>query len=68
MTFVRLTETARCPPGQGTFVEAAGIELAVFHLTEPQRFAVIDHSSPHASGHLAGGPVAGRIVQCPCHH
>ena len=67
MAFVRLVETDRCPPGRGTFVEVAGRELAVFHLTEPQRFAVIDNSCPHASGNLAAGALEGCIVQCPWH-
>jgi nitrite reductase/ring-hydroxylating ferredoxin subunit len=68
MASVRLIETDRCPPGKGVFVSAGGRELAVFHLTDPQRFAVIDNSCPHASGNLAGGELAGCIVSCPWHH
>ena len=67
MASVRLIETDRCPPGKGVFVSAGGRELAVFHLTDPQRFAVIDNSCPHASGNLSGGEVTSGVVSCPSH-
>ncbi|HUU83276.1 MAG TPA: Rieske 2Fe-2S domain-containing protein [Phycisphaerae bacterium] len=67
MAAVRLIEADRCPPGRGTFVEAAGRKLAVFHLTDPPGFAVIDNFCPHADGNLFAGELVGRIVTCPSH-
>jgi len=66
-TATRLIEVQRCTPGAGTFVEAAGRELAVFRLDGTGRFAVLDNSCPHASGNLSGGSLAGTVVTCPWH-
>jgi nitrite reductase/ring-hydroxylating ferredoxin subunit len=68
MAFTRLIETSRCPPGRGTFVEKDGHKLAVFHLIDPERFAVIDDLCPHAGGDLSIGELTGQIVTCPWHH
>ena len=54
------------PPG-GTFVVASGRELAVFRLDDPHGIVVIDNACPHAHGNLAGGTLAGAVVECPWH-
>ncbi len=64
----RLIPVAQCPPGQGRFVEADGRRLAVFHLVDPDRFAVIDNDCPHAGGPLHTGELTGCTVVCPMHH
>ena len=68
MGVVRLIATQRVPPGKGAFVKAGGRGLAVFHLTDPPRFAVIDNTCPHAGGDLSIGEVTGGTVSCPWHH
>ncbi len=68
MAFVRIIAAAACPPNRGTYVEVGDQQLAVFHLTDPQRFAVTDALCPHAGGDLAGGEVTGSMVACPWHH
>lgn len=65
--WVSLLATADCPPGSQRFVEAGGHELAVFHLTDPDRFVVIANSCPHAGGNLSAGEVTGDVVTCPWH-
>jgi len=68
MAFRRLIEAEACPPGRGTFVAVEGFKLAVFHLTDPPRFAVIDDLCPHAGGDLSSGELTGTVVACPWHH
>lgn len=58
----------RCPTNRGVFVEVAGRELAVFRLSDPERFVVLDNSCPHANGNLSGGEVVAGVVSCPWHH
>lgn len=60
-------DVARCRPGQGTFVEHAGRELAVFLLPDPERVFVIDNACPHSGGNLSAGDVVGNAVTCPWH-
>lgn len=62
-----LCSVADCPPGRAKFVSIGGHELAVFHLTDPERFVVTQNSCPHAGGNLAAGEVAGPVVTCPWH-
>ena len=68
MAYQRIMAINRCPTGRGTFVEIAGHELAVFHLADKGRFAVIDNACPHANGNLSGGELTGCVVSCPWHH
>lgn len=66
--WIRLIEVSRLnPPPRGTFVEAGGRELAVFHVDELPGVAVIDNVCPHARGNLSGGTLSGAIVACPWH-
>jgi nitrite reductase (NADH) small subunit/3-phenylpropionate/trans-cinnamate dioxygenase ferredoxin subunit len=67
MAFVKLISVDRCPPGRGIFIPFRGLELAVFHLTDPTRFVVIDNACPHAGANLSGGSVEGATVECPWH-
>ncbi len=62
-----LCPVADCPPGRAKFVSVGTHELAVFHLTDPDRFVVTRNSCPHAGGNLAAGEVAGPVVTCPWH-
>lgn len=66
--WVRLLSVDACVVGRGCFVEAAGHELAVFRLADPDRIIVIRNSCPHAGGNLAAGPIDGTCVTCPWHH
>lgn len=42
-------------------------ELAIFHLTDPNRFIVTKNSCPHAGGNLSAGEVEHGVVTCPWH-
>ncbi|MFQ5425110.1 MAG: Rieske (2Fe-2S) protein [Phycisphaerae bacterium] len=66
--WVQLVAVTDFPPGQGRFVEVRGHGLAVFHLSNPDRFVVTANGCPHAGGNLAAGPIAGETVTCPWHH
>jgi nitrite reductase (NADH) small subunit len=66
--WVRLLPIDDCAVGRGRFVEAAGHELAVFRLADPERVIVIRNSCPHAGGNLAAGRIEGTCVTCPWHH
>ena len=68
MPFVELIPLDRCRNNAGVFLECAGRELAVFHLTDPDRVFVIDNACPHAAGNLSGGDLSGEVVSCPHHH
>jgi len=68
MPWVKLIALDSCRTGAGTFVEAAGRELAVFCLAEPARVVVIENACPHSSGNLAAGELRDGIVTCPLHH
>ncbi len=65
--WVRLLPTDALVPGAAKYVETSGLELAVFHLSDPDRFVVSANSCPHAGGNLAAGQVEGREVTCPWH-
>jgi len=67
MPATRLIPWKSCRSGAGVFVEAAGRELAVFRLGDPERAIVIDNACPHSSGNLSAGEVQGQIVTCPAH-
>jgi nitrite reductase/ring-hydroxylating ferredoxin subunit len=52
---------------RGTFVAVGEHELAIFHLTDPERFIVTRNSCPHAGGNLAAGEIERGVVTCPWH-
>lgn len=66
--WARLTHVEACPPGRAKFMSVRGHELAIFHLTDPDRFVVTPNSCPHAGASLAGGEISGNQVTCPWHH
>lgn len=66
-SYVRICDLSDCPPGSQRYAEVGGKELAIFHLTGPDRFIVIDNSCPHAGGNLSAGDVRGNAVTCPWH-
>src|SRR6476620_12627414 len=65
--YVRVIALSACRPNEGTFVELAGRELAIFRMTDPPAVHVMDNACPHANGNLAAGRVNSRIVTCPWH-
>jgi nitrite reductase (NADH) small subunit len=66
--WTRLARAEECSVGHGKFVTVGDLELAVFHLADPDRFVVARNSCPHAGGNLAAGDVAAGAVTCPWHH
>jgi nitrite reductase/ring-hydroxylating ferredoxin subunit len=42
--------------------------LAVFHLTSPDRFVVVQGTCPHAGANLATGELQGNVLTCHWHH
>lgn len=62
-----LTREEECPVGRGRFVAVEGHELAIFHLSDPDRFVVVKNSCPHAGGNLAAGEIVDGVVTCPWH-
>lgn len=65
--FEKLIDLGECPLGRSLFVRHRDKELAVFHLTDPDRWVVINNACPHASGNLAAGEVHRGTVTCPVH-
>ena len=65
--FEKLIATLECPIGKGRFVRHGDHELAVFHLTDPDRWFVINNACPHASGNLSAGELHRGGVTCPVH-
>ncbi len=41
--------------------------VAVFHLTNPDRFVVSDYQCPHAGADLTGGQLRRHYIICPQH-
>lgn len=64
---IELIALEKCHQNAGTFVAAAGRELAVFRLADSERVMVTDNSCPHSSGNLSGGALDGEVVTCPWH-
>lgn len=54
-------------PGRNRFVSLDGLELAIFHLADPDEFHATQNSCPHAGGNLSAGEVAAGAVTCPWH-
>ncbi|GJQ27897.1 MAG: hypothetical protein HBSAPP02_29290 [Phycisphaerae bacterium] len=65
--WTRLLPADALRAGTVKYVEAGGLELAVFRLVKPDRYWVTANSCPHAGGNLAAGQVEGREVTCPWH-
>ena len=65
--WVRLVAAADIPPGRAKFIIANGLELAAFHLSNPDRFVVSKNSCPHAGGNLSAGRIETNQVTCPWH-
>ncbi len=65
--FEKLIDVEQCPPGSSMFVPHGDLELAVFHLTDPDRFVVSNNACPHASGNLSAGEIHRGTVTCPVH-
>ncbi|MCZ6683301.1 MAG: Rieske 2Fe-2S domain-containing protein [Planctomycetota bacterium] len=65
--WVKLLAVRDCRPECPRYLEVDGFELAVIHLTDPDRFFVVKNSCPHAGGNLAAGTVEGGVVTCPWH-
>lgn len=65
--WTRLLPVNDIPVGRARFVASGDHELAVFHLSDPDRFIVTQNSCPHAGGNLAAGEMNGACVTCPWH-
>ena len=65
--FFRLMRLDQCRIDEGTFVEFAGREFAVFRMADPPGVYVLDNACPHANGNLAAGRVKAGVVTCPWH-
>lgn len=65
--WTKLCAVTDCPAGQAKFVSAGSLDLAVFHLTLPDRFAVTQAACPHAGANLAAGELTGQVVTCHWH-
>jgi nitrite reductase (NADH) small subunit len=50
----------------GRAVTVKGVEIAVFHLSDGQYYAV-ENRCPHKNGPLAEGIISGNYVFCPLH-
>ena len=67
-TWTKLIPTKDCGPGCARFVTIGDLELAVFHLTDPDRFIVTRNSCPRAGGNLSAGTIEANTVSCPWHY
>jgi nitrite reductase/ring-hydroxylating ferredoxin subunit len=65
--WVRVASIGEIAPGRAKYVALGDLELAVFHLTGPDRFVVVKNSCPHAGGNLSAGRIEGNVVTCPWH-
>lgn len=63
----RLIAVDDLSPGRVRFITTGEHELAVFRLSDPDRFVVTQNSCPHAGGNLAAGELRGSVVTCPWH-
>ena len=63
--WVRIAETADCPPGEAREIVVAGKIIAIFNV-DGEYFA-LDGMCPHQGGPLGKGKLTGCIVTCPWH-
>ncbi|MFQ5412623.1 MAG: Rieske (2Fe-2S) protein, partial [Phycisphaerae bacterium] len=66
--WIRLLPVDEAPPDSARFIHVGDSDLAVFHLSDPDRFVIIDNGCPHAGGNLSAGEIACGVVTCPWHH
>ncbi len=66
MAWTNLCELDELKPGKGKFVQAQGLQLAVF--LDQGTVHVVDNHCPHAGGSLSGGYLEDNCVVCPWHH
>jgi nitrite reductase/ring-hydroxylating ferredoxin subunit len=66
--WTKLASVEDCPAGRAKFVTVGDVDLAIFHLANPDGFVVTRNSCPHAGGSLATGDIEGHTVTCPWHH
>ena len=62
---IPLIELSALPAGRGRRVCRAGLDLAVFRVSDA--VYAIDDSCPHAGGSLSNGKLQGTRVTCPVH-
>lgn len=65
--WISIAAVGDVPAGRAKFVLVGERRLAVFHLSEPDRFVVTADECPHAGASLAAGEVHGRHVTCYWH-
>lgn len=65
--WTKLISANEVEPGRGRFVRVGPHELAVFHLSDPDHFVVVQNACPHAGGNLSAGRIDDGIVTCPWH-
>ena len=63
--FVKVANTADCPPGSGRAVEVEGTRIALFNVRG--NFYAISDVCPHREASLAEGELDGLTVICPLH-
>ncbi|MCH8946895.1 MAG: non-heme iron oxygenase ferredoxin subunit [Acidobacteria bacterium] len=62
---VKVANTGDVPEGHGIVVEAAGHDVALFHVDG--KYFAIDGTCTHKGGPLAEGELNGNVVTCPWH-
>ncbi len=62
---VKVANTGDVPEGHGIVVEAAGRDVALFHVDG--KYFAIDGTCTHRGGPLAEGELNGNVVTCPWH-
>jgi len=66
MSWTPLCKLSELKEGEGRFVEAGGLQLAIF--LEKSRVHVFDDYCPHAGASLSGGHLEEGHVVCPWHY
>ena len=65
--WVKLCKLDDIPPSQARTVNAGGVAIAVFRLTN-NRVKAVENRCPHKQGPLAEGIISGDDVLCPLHN
>jgi len=63
--FVRIANSADCPPGTSRAFEVGGTRIALFNVAG--EFYAVDDRCPHRNESIAEGEVDGLTVVCPVH-